>query len=227
VFVLPDWLENGLKNIRKARAILGAPSEVQAAADRPLPVLDRLIRSLKGLETYCQSRGQVADNVTRGRREHGQVPADLQAVIAANEALSAAIDREQDRGAEREIAGLEASGDMIGYDSALALHRVKALLALFGSAQDACDPARLARGDALVAEIVAALADGRQRLAAADGSDDRENGPRNSMFDSAARHLDGMVGAYRDLRRTGNPVFYNAVVSGYNEAVDRSNMGTP
>jgi hypothetical protein len=226
VFVLPGWLDNGLTDLRKAQALPGteATRELHAAGARLLPVLERLVGELKGLQSYYQSRGQVADNFARGRREHPQVLADFQAAITANDRLSAAIDAVQDRRDAAELEALKTSGDAIGYQGALAINRAKQLLRVTDDPAALRDPVRAARADRLVAEIVAAQAALRSALAASQGNRDPENGIRNSMYDTVADRLDGVVGGYRDYRRTGQPMFRQGMVSAYNDAIDHANM---
>jgi hypothetical protein len=225
VFVLPGWIGNSIDDLKKARAIPGGPEDLDQAGDRLIPVVDRLTSELKGLESYYQSRGQLADNFARGKREDPQVIADFKAAMAATDQLSAAIDKEQ---AKRDQVGLDAfkaSGDMIGYDGALAIQRSKALVDLFHGAGDARDHTKLAKADALVATITQTLADERQRLDKSKGVADAQHGVRNSMNGSAADQLDTMIGAYRDFRRSGDATYHQAMISAYNDAVEQANMG--
>lgn len=217
------WLDNALDELKAARAAKCDCRDLDAAGDRIVPVLERLVGRLKGLETYYASRAYLEDNLARGKREDPLVIADFQAGLAAMPALSDAIDAVQAGNDEAALADRKRDGDMVGYQGGLALQRSKALINLFDTPADARDPAKLQRGDALVAEIERALAETRTALAKSQGASDPEHGLRNSMYDSVADGLTGMVGHYRGLRR-GNMGEYQMMVASYNDAIEHANL---
>ena len=120
-----------------------------------------------------------------------------------------------------ELARLKASGDRIGYDHGLAMQGAKQLLALSASPADLRDPAKSARGDALVAQIQQALADEAQ--AHSGSANSVEHGIRDSMYASSADRLQAMVGAYRTLRASPSAPNHQAMVTAYHGAVEQVN----
>lgn len=218
------WLDNALDELKEARAVPCDCRDLDAAGDRIVPVLERLVGRLKGLETYYASRAYLEDGLARGKREDPLVIADFKAGLAAMPALAAAIDAVQARNDEAELANRKRDGDMVGYEGGLALQRSKALVGLFHTPAHARDPARLQRADALIREIEIAIAAMRDALAKTKGASDRDHGLRNSMYDTVADRLTGMVGHYRGLRR-GNMAEYQMMVASYNDAVEHANYG--
>lgn len=226
VFVSAGWIDQALDNLHKARAIPdGGLPELDQAGDRIIPVLDRLVGRLKALNEYYESRGQLEDKFARGKREDPLVLADFKEALADMAQLNVALDAATDRRESAELEALKASGDIIGYDGGLALQKSKALVGLFNSAQDIRDPAKVARGDALVDLIQAALSDERKQLAEAKASGDIRHSMRNTFYGTAADRLTGLIGAYRDFKRGGNASQHQAMVSAYNDAVEQMNTG--
>ena len=225
VFVSVGWVDQALDELQQARRVQdGGLPELDQAGDRIIPVLDRLVRRIKGLDSYYESRGQTEDNFARGKQENPLVIADFKEALADMQPLNAALDDAIAKRDAAELAQLKASGDMVGYDSGLALQKSKALVDLFNTPQDVRDPAKIQRGDALVEAILAALSDERTALAAAKTSGDDSHSMRNSGAGSAAERLMGLVGAYRDMKHSGNALGRQMMLSAYNDAVEQMNI---
>ena len=222
VFVNIGWIDGGLRVLQKGRHASGRAPELDAAADRELAALAPLVAQLKGLNVYYTSRGQLADGFVRGKREDPQVIARFEHALGALPALSDAIEQVQDRRDTAALAKLKASGDTIGYDHGLAMQKAKQLLAISASPADLRDPGKLAKGDRLIVQIQQALAEEAQVHAKTANSID--HGARDSMYESSADRLQGMIGAYRTLRQTPSAFARQAMIFGYNGAVEQANF---
>lgn len=226
VNVAVGWIGLGDDDLRKARDMDGAGlDEVDAAAADMIQILDRLMERLKGLEAYYASRGQLEDGFARGKREDPLVLADFKAALAALGPLDAALTHAIDRRDLAKLAVLKKRGDLVGYNGGLAVQRTKRLLELVRTPADLHDPAVLAKGDALADGILAALAEENAALDTANASGDTSNGLRNSMYGTAAGQLRGVVGTWRDMKRTGNIALQPAMVGAYNMAIRSINVG--
>ncbi len=217
------WLDNALDELKAARAVPCKCRGLDAAGDRMVPVLERLVGRLKGLETYYASRAYYKDGLARGKREDPLVIADFEAALGLMQPLSDAIDAVQAKNDEAELAGLKREGDMVGYHGGLALQRSKALIAMFDAPEDARDPNQLQRADALAAEVETALGDARAALDKSKGASDPDKGLRNSMYDTVIDRLTGMIGQYRGFRRSRSTADYQMMVANFNDAVEHSN----
>jgi hypothetical protein len=217
------WLDNALDELKTARAVPCKCRGLDEAGDRMVPVLERLVGRLKGLETYYASRAYYQDDLARGKREDPLVIADFRAAMSLMQPLSDAIDAVQAKNDAAELATLKREGDMVGYNGALALQRSKALIGMFDAPEDARDPNQLRRADALAAEVEAALGDARAALDKSKGASDPDNGLRNSMYDTVIDRLTGMVGQYRGFRRSRSTADYQMMVASFNDAVEHAN----
>ncbi len=226
VNVAPGWIVLGDDDLRMGQAVdtTGLP-EVDAAVADMVPILDRLVERLKGLEAYYGSRGQLEDNFARGKREDPLVLADFKAALAALGPLDAALEHAIERRDTAHLAVLKERGDLVGFNGGLAVQRAKRLLGLVHTAADLHDPAVVAKADELADGILAALAEEGTALETAKASGDSSNALRNSMFGTAMGQLQGMVGAWRDMKRTGNVALRPAMVGAYNMAIRNINVG--
>ena len=228
VNVSDGWLDIANDSFKKAQAIEGGGMpQVDAAASKLVPVLDRLVNRLKGLETYYQSRGNLEDHFARGKQEDPLVLADFKEALAEMDQLSDALDATIQRRDEADLGAMRDAGDMVGYDGGLALMKAKALLHLFEHGTNTRDPAALAKGDALVTELQAALEDERKWLdkAKTQPSSDADHAIRNSGYGIAIGQLQSMVGAYRTMKQSGQPAMVQMMVGAYNSAVESANIG--
>jgi hypothetical protein len=219
-------MDNALDALKEGRAIPAKMDDLDAVGDKYIPVLDRLVTRIKGLDTYYKSRAYLDDNMARGRREDPLVLADFQTLTDGIGPLSAAIDHEQDKRDQRVLDAMKSDGDQIGYDGELAMQRSKALLRLFHDKADLADPAKIRQGDADVAQIEQAIAEERKLLAEAKANPthDYTHSMRNSGNESAAGYLESFIGDYRQLKLSGSPTDHQQMVIAYNQAVEQVNM---
>ncbi len=220
------WLDQGDDELKQGSTIQGATTpELDTAASAMTAILDRLVERLKGLESYYASRGQIEDNFARGKREDPLVLADFAAALTALGPLSNALDAAIDQRDMAHIAVLKAEGDLIGYNGSLALLKAKRLVDLFHNAQNIHKPELVAQGDSLATEILTALSDENTALSAAKAANDTSHSLRNSNYSMAAERLQNLVGAYRDMKRTGNAWGAQLMIGAYNSAVQEVNIG--
>ncbi len=226
VNISDGWLDQGDDELKQGYAMPGATTQdLDAAASAMTAILDRLVERLKGLESYYASRGQIEDNFARGKREDPLVLADFRAALTALQPLSDSLDAAIEQRDMAHIAALKAEGDLIGYDGRLALLKAKRLVDLFHNAQNIHKPEVVAQGDSLAAEILAALSDENTALSTAKAADDKSHSLRNSNYGMAAERLQTLVGAYRDMKRTGNVWGAQMMLGAYNSAVEEINIG--
>ena len=226
VNVSDGWIGLGDDELKQGQGMPGGGlAEVDAAAGEMIPILDRLVERLKGLDGYYASRGPLEDNFARGKREDLFVLADFKAALAALGPLNAALDRAIDRRDMANLLALKAEGDMIGFNGGLALQEAKHLVDLFHTAQDLRDPKVTADADTLADAILAALADENTALATATASGDMGHALRNSNYSTAAGRLQSLVGVYRNMKRSGNLALRQMMVGAYNSAVESVNVG--
>ncbi len=226
VNVSDGWIGLGNDELRQGQAIPdGGLPEVDAAAGEMIPILDRLVERLKGLEAYYASRGQLEDDFARGKREDRLVLADFKEATNALPRLDAALERAIDKRDMEDLLALKARGDMIGFNGGLALQNAKRLTELFDDAASVRDPQVIAKADVLAETIVTALGDETTALAEAKAAGDGGQALRNSNYSVAAERLQGLVGTYREMKRSGNPALRPMLVAAYNAAIEEVNIG--
>ena len=219
------WMDGALDDLKAARAAPdGGLADLDSAGDKLIANLERLVGRLKSLKSYYQSRANVEDGFVRGKREDPLVIEDFKQSAATLAALSGALEAAIEKRDEAGLAALRNSGDLIGYHGGLALQKSKALIELLSSAKDLRNPELIKRGDALAAEIAKAVEETRKSLGAKPAGISAHD-LRDSMYDDVVNSLEVLVGEYRDMKRSGSPSYYSAMVANYNEAVDHANLG--
>lgn len=188
-------LENALTDLRRARAMPAALAGIDAAADRFLPALQRLTNRAKGLNSYFTMRGHLADGFARARREDPLLLADYDAAIAARAPFAALVDRAQGAADAALLPRLKAEGRMADYYDILIAARARRLHAMMDAPDPFRDPASAAEADRIVDGVAPLLDRARAARAARKDPDALDNGVVSSA--------EQMVGAYRDLRRSG------------------------
>ena len=122
---------------------------------------------LKALDIYYDSKAYKNDDLVRGKTEDAPLRASFDAGMAAMKAFNVALGTEQKRRDAETLARLKASGDLLAYNTKLALGQGKDLLNLFGEGTDIKSAAKYVQGDALAAEIEKTLVTQRELYAAA------------------------------------------------------------
>lgn len=217
--VSDGWVEGALDELKKGRGLhANGLTALDASADALIGPLDKLVTQLKGLHVYYESKAYKDDKLARGKAEDAPVRANFDASITAMTAFNAALDVEQKKSNVELLARLKASGNMLAYDTKLALGQGEELVNLFGDA-DFKTAAKYAKGDTLVKELETTLASQRELYAAA-----KAKGPVPDYgHESTANNLVSLVGAYRATKESRQHNDYNDMVKAYNEAVGSAN----
>jgi len=216
-------LDEARTELKTARNLPGAMSDVDASADKVLSDLDRVLARMTGLKAYYTSKGFKEDGGARGKAEDPLLQADFKAGVADLDRLNGIVDARRKVRARAELAMLKARGDHLGYDTKLALQEAETVVGLFKTPADLKNPAILAQADAQIALMNKVLADQRQDLIKARQDD---KGPNSYRLDNYGRIADGLnkfIGDYRDLKQNGTPQAINSAIADFNDAVGWSN----
>lgn len=217
--ITDGWVEGALDELKKGRGLQASGlTALDASADALIGTLGKLVTQLKGLDVYYESKAYKEDNLARGKAEDASLRANFDASIAAMEAFNAALDMEQKKRDVEMLAELKASGDMLGYNTKLALGQGEDLVNLFGEA-DIKPAAKYVEGDTRVKELEKTLASQRELYAAAKA---KEPAP-DYGYESTASNLVSLVGAYRAMKQSRQSDDYNDMVKAYNDAVSSAN----
>jgi len=223
VIVVSDgWIEQALDKLKSARAMPGGSKAVDQAADTLIADLDKVLARLRPLRIYYDSKAYRDDGLARGKTEDPLMKAEFQTALTDMQAFSDALKAERRQHVASELKALKARGDMVGYHSKLALQQSESLIDLFKSPKDFSDPATLAKGDAIVAELDKTLADQRKAYDEAKAKAGAQQiGPAPQI---AAGQLTTMIGNYRDLKRSHKVEDFNMMLTNYNSAVELLNL---
>ena len=121
----------------------------------------------KALDIYYDSKAYKNDDLVRGKAEDASLRASFDAGMAATKAFNVTLGAEQKRRDVETLARLKASGDLLAYNTTLALGKGEDLLNLFGEGTDIKSAAKYVQGDALAAEIEKTLVTQRELHVAA------------------------------------------------------------
>jgi len=224
IIVSAGWIEQAQDALKSARAMPGGSKTVDQAADTLIADLDKVLARLRPLKVYYDSKAYRDDGLARGKAEDPLMQAEFQTALADMDAFSEALKAERNKHLTVELAALKARGDLLGYNSKLALQQSESLVDLFKSPEDFSDPATLAKGDAIVAQLETTLADQRKAYAEAKAKAGGQIGPTRQI---AADQLTSMIGNYRDLKRTRSAEDFNMMQHNYNSAVELLNLPQP
>ena len=218
------WIEDALNMFKKARALPSTgPQALEQSADTLIAALDKLLVQLKALDVYYKSKAYKGDNLARGKKEDASLRASFEASTAAMTAFNGVLRQEQKKRGAEALARLKASGDMLGYNSKVALGKGEELINLFQNERDMKNAAKYVEGDALVAELEKTLTEQRALYAAAkDKAKDKEAQPEYG-HESMASSLVSLVGAYRGLKQSRQVKDYDEMIKEYNRAVENAN----
>ena len=111
-------------------------------------------------------------------------------------AFNVALDAEQKRRDVETLARLKASGDLLAYNTKLALSQGEDLLNFFGEGTDIKTAVKYVQGDALKAEIEKPRVTQRELYAAANTKELKPD----YGHERTASTLVSLVGAYRDIK---------------------------
>jgi hypothetical protein len=224
IIVSAGWIEQAQDALKSARAMPGGSKAVDQAADTLIADLDKVLARLRPLKVYYDSKAYRDDGLVRGKAEDPLMKAEFQTALTDMDAFSEALKAERNKHLAVELAALKARGDLLAYNSKLALQQSESLVDLFKSPEDLSDPATLAKGDAIVAQLETTLADQRKAYAEAKAKTGGQIGPTRQI---AADQLTSMIGNYRDLKRSRNAEDFNMMQRNYNSAVELLNLPQP
>ena len=225
------WLEQARDQLKAGRAMrTGNLGEVDAAVDRFLPALEKVMAHETQLSSYYTSKAWRDDGLARGRREDPVLRAEFATAITEGDRLEKVLTRVRDAREVTELDRLKASGDMLGYDTQLALRQARALVGSFASEADLHNAAKVASANAQAATLQKTLTDQHAEVikakAKGGGSANGSIGMADFRVDTlgrASEALDALLGHYRDLKAGGGAEAYQAMVASYNEAIGDSN----
>ncbi len=207
------WIDQGVKKLQAARAMTGGSPDLDAAADALVGSMGKAQAHLASLETYYESKKYLDDKLARGKAENAQMLAELDAAESDFKKFGGLLDTAIDARDTALLDRMKASGDLLRYNTKLALIHAKKLINLFNTPDDVRNPAVFAKGDAEVAIIEQAIADAHNAATKAGKSDP-----------TGLSELTSMVGRYRELKQDHDPSDLRSMLSSYNMAVETSNM---
>jgi hypothetical protein len=207
------WIDQGVKKLQSARDMSGGSPDLNAAADALIASMGKAQTHLASLETYYESKKYLDDKLARGKAENAQMLAELDAAESDFKKFGSLLDVAIDQRDEVVLDKMKASGDLRQYNNKLALIHAKKLVDLFNGPDDVKNPALLVKGDAEVAIIEKAIADGHQEAAKQGKSDP-----------TAFSELTSMIGEYRTFKQDHDVSDLKSMVNDYNMAIETSNM---
>ena len=220
ISITDGWVEGALEQLKKGRALpSGGNAVLEPQADALIAALDKLVTQLKALDVYYASKAYKNDNLARGKAEDPALRANFEASTAAMKSFNTALGMEQKKADAEILAQLKASGDLLAYNTKLAIGQGEELVSLFNEANDIKNAAKYVQGDALAAQMEKTLNQQRELYAAAKGKEPRPD----SGHESTASSLVSVVGAYRDMKQSRKTSEFNDMVKEYNRAVESAN----
>jgi hypothetical protein len=207
------WIDQGVKKLTAAHAMSGGSPDLDAAAGALIASMGKAQTHLASLETYYESKKYLDDKLARGKAENAEMLAELDAAEADFKKFGALLDVALDKRDEVVLDKLKDSGDLRQYNNKLALIHAKKLVDLFNGPDDAKNPALFVKGDAEIAIIEKAIADGHQEAAKQGKSDP-----------TAFSELTSMIGEYRTFKQDHDVSDLKSMVNDYNMAIETSNM---
>ena len=214
-------IEKERDKLKSTRAIPGdgAP-DLDAAADKLISALDPVVTQLSGLAVYYSSKAYIEDKLARGKREDAQMLAEFKTASAALTDFNTQLEREFARREDLELEKSKADGDMVVYDTKLALHQAKDFIELFHSPDDTSNAVVIAQADARVSELEKTLAAQRDAVAKA-----KQAGHYSDVvgYASVGDELTEMIGNYRQMKQLGRADKFHFVILAYNAAINTSN----
>ncbi len=220
ISITEGWLDQALALFKKGRANkAGGLKELDEAADAVITPLGIVTAQLKELEIYYTSKAYKDDALAKGIAADAGLRANFDAAVAAAEKFSAVLGREEKKRNAAQLEELKSRGDLVGYQTKLALMQGQDLLDLFGSPQEINNAEQYKKGDALVVTLEKTLAEQRKVYAAAQG----DKKPPSSYHESVASYLTSLLGHYRELKQSKKVDEANQMVKDYNSAIENAN----
>ena len=242
------WIGTATESLKLARAAPGEGlKDLDAKADVLIAALGKLTAQLQDLEIYYKTRAYVQDNLARGKSEHASLMANFEASEAAAKGFDETLGTYQHARARARLERLKASGDMLRYQTALAMEQAAPLFKLFKDPADFRNPELVRQADAQVVELEKTLVEQRRvvkekglPIAAAASSEDSRADLNAQPASAAARavdrtanagvaysrlggHLESMIANYREMKHSGDSNDFASMVDDYNAAIGDAN----
>jgi hypothetical protein len=208
-------IEQTLADLRRIRAEPGRLPALDAAVDRAIPPMQRLLTRMRGLESYYATRGPLTDDLARGRKEHPLLIADYRAVIAAWGPVQAAYQAARDEKLVRDAAFYRREGRMAEYYDVVLVQKATQLARTIDSAEAARDADLAAEADRMVDELLDLL----QRARAAHDTAAQDPNTATMVDKGIPENIEQMIGAWRDLRRTPDADHHEMMMRPYGSAM--------
>jgi hypothetical protein len=224
VTIQAGWIESAEGKLKAARALPGLLGPVDATAEALDNALQKVLARLKPLYAYYNTKAYRADGLKRGKAEDAQMTAEFDAALKAMDDFNAALAKQRRAGADAELTRLKQSGDIVAYNTKLAMQQGEDLVGLFGKPEDLRDPAVFAKGDALAASLEKLLAE--QQKAIADAKTKAKEPIETSRLSISGLVVDmlgSMIGQYREVKQSHSANDAEAMVDSYNHAVGLAN----
>jgi Protein of unknown function (DUF3829) len=214
------WINQGIDALKSGRAL---PSDEYAgldkAADELIPIISTLQKQLKSLEIYYTSRAYREDNLARGKAEDESVRANFTASLLALEKFHTVLNVQQKKRFASDLAAIKDSGNLLAYDSKLAMHQGEVIAEIFKNTNDITNPEKYIAADSTVLDLEKTLAslikhyeEGKEKKVKPD-----------TRYTSIHSELTQLIGAYRDMKQSKKIKDYNNMIVKYNSALNTSN----
>jgi hypothetical protein len=212
-----DALEQGVKAMEG-----GAQRPVDKAAAALLPKAKALQAKATEIKVYYDSKKFLDDNFVKAKAEHPGFLALWKETVALNETLAVEVSRENDLRDIELAKELKAKGDLLSYNSTMAMTESKGLVRIINSGD--FDEALIKTADAKVTEIEAILLDYKAQEKIAE----KASKLPNDFHAKLQAELNGMIGEYRTAKTVTEAQerdrALEKAVKHYNEAVFYNNM---
>jgi Protein of unknown function (DUF3829) len=214
------WITQGIDILKSGRAISSDEyAGLDKAVDELLPILITLEKQLKSLQIYYQSRAYREDNLARGKAEDESVRANFTASLLALEKFHMVLQVQQKKRFASDLASIKDSGNLLAYDSKLAMHQGEAIAEIFKNTNDISNPEKYKEADIFVADLEKTLISQLQHYREAK---EKTNKP-DSRYTSVHSDLTQLIGAYRDMKQSKKISDYNKMIVQYNSALNSVN----
>lgn len=224
ITISDGWVEGAAGKLKAARALPGSLGALDATAETLDAALQKVLARLGPLYAYYNTKGYRQDALKRGKAEDAQMTAEFDVALKAMDDFNAVLIKQRRAGVDSELAKLKQSGDMVGYNTKLAMQQGEDLIGLFNKPADLRDSAVFAKADALAGSIEKLLTDQRKAIveAKAKAKEPMETS-RLGVYGVVADLLGSTIGQYRQLKQSHSVSDMQSTIDAYNRAVTAAN----
>jgi hypothetical protein len=222
--VVSNYFELGLDALEQGVKAMQGRSQrpVDKAAADLLTKAKALQARATEMKAYYDSKKFLDDNFVKAKAEHPAFLALWKETIALNETLSTEVSRANDLRDVELAKELKAKGDLLGYNSMMAMTESKNLIRIINGGD--FDEALIKNADSKVAEIETILISYK----AEEKKAEKEGKLSDDFHAKLQVELNEMIGEYRAAKTATEAADRNnaleALIKQYNEAVFYSNM---